>query len=65
MPNAVDEMKRFDLTIKPCPPGHVLHATEGKDKFECKCDDNDTNIIKCIPNDNKIALEVGVAAVHV
>ena len=53
-------MKQFNLTIKPCPPGHVLHVTDSKDKYECRCDDTDVNILRCIPNENKITLEVSI-----
>ena len=52
-------MKQFTLKIKPCPPGHVLHTTDSKDRYECRCDDNDVHIVKCAPNENKIILEVG------
>lgn len=51
-------MKQFNLTIKPCPPGHVLHATDSEDEYQCKCDDNDVNIVECAPTENKIILEV-------
>ena len=51
-------MKQFNLTIRPCPPGHVLHVTDTKDEYECKCDDNNVNIVECIPNENMIILEV-------
>ena len=44
--------------MKPCPPGHVLHTKDSKDKYECRCDDNDVHIVKCAPNENKIILEV-------
>ena len=46
--------------MKPCPPGHVLRITNSEeDEYECKCDDNNVNIVECVPNDNKIILEVG------
>lgn len=54
-----DEMKQFNLKIEPCPPGHVLHVTDSEDEYECRCNDNDVNIVKCAPNENKITLEVG------
>ena len=46
------------LIIKPCPPGHVLHITDSNDEYECRCDDNNVNIVECAPNQNKIILEV-------
>ena len=56
-----DEVKQFNLTIQPCPPGHVLHVTDTKDEYECKCDNNNVNIVECIPNENKITLEVSTS----
>ena len=53
-----DEVKQFNLTMKPCPPGHVLHVTDSNDEYECRCDDNNVNIVECAPNENKIILEV-------
>ena len=53
-----DEVKQFNLTMKLCPPGHVLHVTDSNDEYECRCDDNNVNIVECAPNENKIILEV-------
>lgn len=53
-----DEVKQFNLTIKSCPPGHVLHITDSDGEYQCRCDDNNVNILECLPNENKIALEV-------
>ena len=53
-------MKQFNLKIKPCPPGHVMHVTDTEDEYECKCNNNDMNIVKCIPSENKIVLEVSI-----
>ena len=54
-------MEYFDLTIAPCPPGHFLHSTDEEDEFECRCnEDNDKNIVNCLPEQNKIVLQVGI-----
>ena len=58
-----DEVKQFNLTILPCPPGHVLHITDTMDEYECKCDSNNENIVKCVSNENKLILEVGIYTV--
>ena len=51
-------MKSFNLMIRPCPPGHTLSVTDTKDEYQCQCNDNDNNIIDCIPNERKVILEV-------
>jgi len=56
-----DDVKQFNLTIKPCPPGHALQVTDTEDEYQCKCDDNNVNIVECMPNNKKIILEVSVA----
>ena len=53
-----DEVKQFNLIMKPCPPGHLLHVTDSNDEYECKCDKNNVNIVECAPNETKIILEV-------
>ena len=37
-----------------------MHVTDSEDEYECKCNDNDVNIVKCIPSENKIVLEVSI-----
>ena len=56
-----DDVNKFNLTIKPCPPGHALQVADSEDEYECRCDDNNVNIVECVPNDNKVLLEVSVA----
>ena len=53
-----NEMKQFALTIKPCPPGQILHIMDSKDECECRCITNDVSIADCFPEENKIILEV-------
>ena len=52
-------MRYFNLTITPCPPGHLLLTTDEEDEYECRCDDNnDENIVSCLPEEGQIVLEV-------
>ena len=53
------QVQYFNLTITPCPPGHVLHSTDEEDEYECQCnDDNDDNIVSCLPEESRIVLKV-------
>ena len=57
----LQQVQYFNLTVTPCPPGHVLHSTDEEDEFECQCnDDNDQGIVNCLPEQNKIVLKVRV-----
>ena len=52
-------MQYFNLTVTPCPPGHVLLSTDEEDEYECRCDDNnDENIVSCLPEESSIVLMV-------
>ena len=60
------QVQYFNLTITPCPPGHVLHSTDEEDEYECQCnDDNDDNIVSCLPEESRIVLEVCLYTNHV
>ena len=52
-------MKFFNLTITPCPPGHVLHSTDVPDEYQCMCNvQDDQNIVSCLQDERKLVLEV-------
>ena len=52
-------MQYFNLTVNPCPPGHLLLSTDEEDEYECQCNvNNDDNIVSCQPEESKIVLEV-------
>ena len=52
-------MEYFNLTVTSCPPGLVLLATDVEDEYECQCNNNnDQNIVDCLPNQRRIILEV-------
>ena len=52
-------MQYFNLTITPCPPGHLLLCTDEKDEYECHCNDNnDDNIVSCRPEESIVILTV-------
>ena len=54
-------MQYFNLTIIPCPPGHMLLSTDEEDEYVCQCNnDGDENIISCLPEESKIVLEVSI-----
>ena len=49
--------------MRPCPPGHVLNeinaTINATDEYKCICgNDNDGNIVECLPQESKIILEV-------
>jgi len=50
----------FNLTMVSCPPGHVLkNFAPNSDEYQCICgDESDRNIVECVPQENKIILEV-------
>ena len=61
MLHCLQQVQYFNLTVTPCPPGHILHPTDDEDEFECQCnDDNDQNIVNCLPEQNKIVLQVSI-----
>ena len=52
-------MEYFNLTVTSCPPGLVLLATDVEDEYKCQCNNNnDQNIVDCLPNQRRIILEV-------
>ena len=52
-------MQYFNLTVTPCPPGHAVYSTDEENEYECQCDDdNDENIISCLPEQSSIVLMV-------
>ena len=58
-----NEMKNFALTTTPCPPGQILHVMGSTDECECRCSTNDVSIADCLPDENKIILEVPTVAI--
>ena len=61
-------MQYFNLTVTPCPPGHVLFSTDEEDEYECQCNDNDENIVSCVPEESGVVLEVRIqesAHIHI
>ena len=45
--------------VTPCPPGHLLLSTDEKDEYECQCNDNnDENIVSCLPEESSVILMV-------
>ena len=58
-------MEHFNLTVTSCPPGLVLYPNDMGDEYECKCnDDNDQNIISCLPDEKKLILKVSIIMQH-
>ena len=56
-----NEVEYFNLTVSTCPPGLALYSTNLENKFECRCDDdNDRNIIDCLPDERKLILKVHI-----
>ena len=52
-------MQYFNLTVTPCPPGHLLLSTDEEDEYECRCNDNnDDNIVSCLPEESSVVLMV-------
>ena len=59
LPYWQDQIKYFNLTITPCPPGHVLLTVDASDEYECRCNvENDQNIIGCLEDERKLVLKV-------
>ena len=57
----LQQVQYFNLTITPCPPGHALHSTDEEDEYECQCnDENDDNIVSCLPEEKRVVLEVRI-----
>ncbi|XP_065897652.1 uncharacterized protein [Dysidea avara] len=60
----------FNLTMRPCPPGHVLNeinaTINATDEYKCICgNDNDGNIVECLPQESKIILEEDLWALYI
>lgn len=54
-----NEVEYFNLTVSTCPPGLALYSTDLGNRFECRCDDdNDRNIIDCLPDERRVILKV-------
>ncbi|XP_065907815.1 uncharacterized protein [Dysidea avara] len=61
-----NNVEYFNLTVTSCPPGLVLLATDVEDEYECQCNNNnDQNIVDCLPNQRRIILEEGYWAQHI
>lgn len=58
------QVRYFNLTMSPCPPGHILYTAEVNDEHLCRCDDNDQNIIECLPEQNMVVLKVKLLFAH-
>ena len=53
------QVEYFNLTITSCPPGLKLLSSEVEDEYECRCNNNnDQNIVDCLPNQRRVILEV-------
>ena len=53
------QVQYFNLTVTSCPPGHILYPTDEEGGHECQCnDDDDENIINCLPKESSIILKV-------
>ncbi|XP_065906418.1 uncharacterized protein [Dysidea avara] len=60
------QVEYFNLTVTSCPPGLVLLATDVEDEYKCQCNNNnDQNIVDCLPNQRRIILEEGYWAQYI
>ena len=46
------------MSLEGCPPGRSLGAVHTRDRYECDCDRDNTNILSCEPNGYDVVLKV-------